>query len=130
MNLPKYILAVETLENYHFPKRLFLLLFACLNTCFTFDHQTFLQSVPGQTCHGCVNHDIVIGLCSKLLMWLSYHNLRFGKKLLAHIGIEPWSFRLRLSSLPLDQSSYYYLNYLQQNSLTKIFFGSVIWAFL
>ena len=29
----------------------------CLNACFTSNHQT-LQSIQGQTCHECINHDI------------------------------------------------------------------------
>ena len=56
-------------------------LFVCLNSCFTNDHQIFVQSIQCLTGHGCMNHDIVIGLCSELLMMLSYHiHLGFGKK--------------------------------------------------
>ena len=47
-------------------------------------------------CHGCINNATVVGLCSELLMRLSYYiHLRFGKKLSAHIGIEPRSVRSR-----------------------------------
>ena len=28
--------------------------FVCLNACFTSDHLIFLQSIQGQTCHGCI----------------------------------------------------------------------------
>ena len=31
------------------------------------------QFIQFQTCHGCINHDIVKGLCSKLLIRLSYY---------------------------------------------------------
>ena len=51
----------------------------CLNACFCSDHQT-LQSIQGQTSHGCLNHDTVVGLYSELLMRLSYYiYLGFGK---------------------------------------------------
>ena len=35
---------------------------------FTSDHYT-LQSIHGQTFHGCTNQDIVVGLCSQLLKY-------------------------------------------------------------
>ena len=44
----------------------------CLNACLMYDHQSFVQSIQGQECHGQVNHDIAVGRCSKLLMRLSY----------------------------------------------------------
>ena len=40
---------------------------------FTSDHQPFLQSIPDQTHHGCINHDIVVGLCYELLISLSHY---------------------------------------------------------
>ena len=43
-----------------------------LNACFTFNYMT-LKSIHGQACDGCINHDIVVGLCSKLLMRSSYY---------------------------------------------------------
>ena len=43
---------------------------------------------------GCINRDIVISLCSELLMMLSYYiHLRFGINLLSHRGIEHGSSR-------------------------------------
>ena len=45
-----------------------LILFSCL--FFTTDHYTF--AVYGQTCHDYINHVIVFGLCSELLMRLYY----------------------------------------------------------
>ena len=40
----------------------------------------------------CINHDIVAGLCSELLMRLSYQShLGFVKKLSSHVGIQPWT---------------------------------------
>ena len=32
-----------------------------------------LQPIQGQTCHGCINYDKVVGLCSELLIRLSYY---------------------------------------------------------
>ena len=43
----------------------------CLCSCFTSDHHTFVQSIQCQTCHKFINHDILVGLCSDLLMRLS-----------------------------------------------------------
>ena len=80
----------------------------CLHAYFTSDHLTFVQSIQGLTCHGCINHDIVVRLCSKLFLRFSYCiHLGFGKKLWAHMGIEPLSFQLWAvySTLPLDQSA-------------------------
>ena len=55
----------------------------------------FVQPIQGQTSHECINHNIVVGLCSELFMRLSYYiHLRFSGKLLAQMGIEPRSFRL------------------------------------
>ena len=51
-----------------------------LIVCFTSDHHAFVQSIQGQTFHGCINHDKVVGLCYELQMTLSYHShLGFGK---------------------------------------------------
>ena len=35
--------------------------------------QLSILSILGQICHGCINHDIVFGPCSELLMRLSYY---------------------------------------------------------
>ena len=44
---------------------------------------------------GCINNDTVVGLCSDLLMRLSYYIfLEYFKKLSSHMVIETWSFRL------------------------------------
>ena len=76
-----------------------------LNACFTSDHQTFVQSIKRQTCHGCINHDIVIGLCSELLMRLIYYiHLGFGKKAFCPTwGSNCSRFDCEPSTLPLDQ---------------------------
>ena len=51
---------------------------------------------------GCINHDIVVGLCSELLMRLSYYiNLGYGKKFISYVGIEPT--QREPSTLPIDQ---------------------------
>ena len=47
----------------------------------------FLQPIQRQTFHGCINHDLIVGLCSELLMSLSYYiHLGFGKTFLAQHG--------------------------------------------
>ena len=62
--------------------------FFCPKACFTSDHQT-LPSILGQTCHECINHDTVVGLCSELLMRLSYYIHRsYGKNASTLAGIE------------------------------------------
>ena len=50
-----------------------------------------LQSILRSTCHGCNNHDIVIGLCSKLLMRFSYyiHRIYVLEFFLTLVGFEP-----------------------------------------
>ena len=52
---------------------------------------------------GCINHAIVIDLCSKLLMSLSYYiHLGYGKNIfLSHMGIERGCSRP--ATTPLDQ---------------------------
>ena len=37
------------------------------------DHRTF-ESIQDLTCHGFINHDIVVGFCSEQLMRLAYYN--------------------------------------------------------
>ena len=55
--------------------------FVCLNACFKSDHQTCGHSIQGQTCQGCINHYIVVHLCFKLLIKLSYYiHLEFWLK--------------------------------------------------
>ena len=67
--------------------------FYCYNVCFTSDYQTFCSLF--KTCHGCLNHDIVVGLCYDLVMRLSYYiHLGFGKKLSCDVGIEPGHVRM------------------------------------
>ena len=41
----------------------FVCLIFCMNDCFTSDHQSLVQSIQGQKCHGCIKNDIVIDLC-------------------------------------------------------------------
>ena len=62
---------------------------------FTFDHQTFYSLFKvGSRVIGCKNHDIAVGLCSEILMRLSYYiNLGYVKKLPSHMGSKPRSFR-------------------------------------
>ena len=51
-----------------------------LNACFHVQPSDFMKSIQGQTCHGCINHDVVVGLCSELLMWLYFYiHLGFSK---------------------------------------------------
>ena len=53
-------------------------------------YQTFLQSLLRLLSHGCINHDIVVGLCSKLLMRLSYCIHRIYKlEFLTLAGFDP-----------------------------------------
>ena len=59
-----------TRYHYHF-------LFECL---FHVRPSDFMQSIQDQTCHRCINHDILVSLCSKMLMKLSYFiHLGFGE---------------------------------------------------
>ena len=59
--------------------------------CFTSDHQTCYSLFLGQTCHGCIKHDMVEGPCFKLLMWLSYYqsNIRIKFRLLQVLNPGP-----------------------------------------
>ena len=44
----------------------------------------------------CINHAIIVGLCSLLLVRLSYYiHLGYGKNISPHMGIEPRSYRLQ-----------------------------------
>ena len=92
----------------------------------------FVQSIQGQAFQRCVNHDMVVGHCSKLLMRLSNCiHLWIGKKLLAHMGIEPRSFQLwGVYFTPRHQSKKMYWNvwsgifssdYFSINPLTALF---------
>ena len=73
---------------------------------FTYDNHTFcsLFNVRRHAI-GCINHDIVIGLCFELFMRLSYYNRPgYCKKFFCHA----WGSNLdpperKLSSLPLHQ---------------------------
>ena len=38
---------------------------------------TLLQSIQGQTCNGCINHDIAIGLCSELPMSIYFMSITY-----------------------------------------------------
>ena len=71
-----------------------------------------LQSIQGQTCHGCINNDIVIGVGSELLMRLFYYiHLGFGAKFLTYLGIEPWPARIGVVySSPRSKLIYFTLN--------------------
>ena len=63
---------------------------------FMFDHHTFCSlSRVRRHIIGCINHDIVVCLCSELHIRLSYYiHLGYGKKFLSHRRIEPRSFQL------------------------------------
>ena len=78
-----------------------MFLFGCLFHVRPWD---FIKSVHGQTCHGCINHGTVIGLCSDLLTRLSFYIHRAGIiKFLTLAGIEPattWSCALSLTARP------------------------------
>ena len=45
----------------------------CSNVCFHGRPSDFLQSIQGQTNHGYINNDILVGLFSELLTRLSYY---------------------------------------------------------
>ena len=70
--------------------------FLFLLIVFKSDHQTFCSPIKiRRHVIGCKIPDIVVGLCSELFTRLTYCNhLVYGKKLSAHIGIEPQSIRL------------------------------------
>ena len=59
--------------------------------CFHVRQSDFLQSIQGQTWHGCINHDKVVGLCSKLLMKISIEHA--DKSFGLYLGIEPRTTR-------------------------------------
>ena len=74
---------------------------------FTSDHQTFCGLFESQTaCHQCINHDIVIGLCSELVMRLFYYiHPGYGKKIgltwvLLNVSrqLYPWTRALTLTA--------------------------------
>ena len=73
---------------------------------FTSDHQTFYSLFKvRQYAMGCINHDIVIGLCSELLMRLSYYNHPgYGKKIGLTWGSNRGPSDCEPSTIPLDQS--------------------------
>ena len=94
---------IQTTENNCKPKKLNLLLlftslrkhkslkvirekflFECL-----FLRQTFLQSIQCQSCHGCINHDPVRGLCSELFEVILLHQSSIHKTFSTLAGIEP-----------------------------------------
>ena len=65
--------------------------FRCYFSCPT---TKLLQSIQGEACHGCLNHDIVVGLYSKLLKRLSFYTYQaYGKKFLTLGGIKPGTSR-------------------------------------
>ena len=50
-----------------------------LNACFTSDHQTFAQSIQGQTCHGCIYQswiflDVHLSIVTLLQFGISCHD--------------------------------------------------------
>ena len=68
-----------------------------------------LHSIQGQTCHGCINYDILVGLLSELLMRLSYYiHWAYGKKFSTLASIELRTGLSIKSPLlqPLDQGSH------------------------
>ena len=76
---------IMRLSYYIFPSRIWQK--ACLNACLMSDRQTFVRSIQGRTCHGCISHYIVVGLCSEVLMILFYYiHLGFGKKFVSSHG--------------------------------------------
>ena len=63
---------------------------------FMSDHQTFcsLFNVRRHVI-GCINHEIVVHLCSAIFMRLSYYiHLGFGEKLSSYMEIKLWSIQL------------------------------------
>ena len=61
---------------------------------FTSDHHTFCSLFKVKRhAIACINNGIIVGLCSKLFMRLSYY-IHAGKKLSTHIGIESRPLRL------------------------------------
>ena len=69
---------ISKLQNYKLRLCNFILF-----DCFTSDHQPFWSLFKvKQHVIGCINHDLVVGLCSKLFMRLSHYiHLGYGKKL-------------------------------------------------
>ena len=63
---------------------------------FMSDHQTFCNLFKvRQHVIGCIKHDIIVGLGSKLLRRLSYYtHLGYGKHFSSHMGNKPRSFCL------------------------------------
>ena len=60
------------------------------NTYLFYVRPSFFQSIQGQIRYMCINHDIVVGLCYKLLMRLSYQiHHAYRKKIQTPAGIEP-----------------------------------------
>ena len=74
--------------------------FECL---FHVDHET-LQSTQGQTCHGSINHDIIVGPCSEFPMRLSYYIHRAHRKKFSTLANIELSIVSCLPK-PLDQGS-------------------------
>ena len=74
---------------------------------FTSDHKTFCSLFKvRQHIIGCINHDIVIGLCAELFMRLSHYiYLGYDKKLSSHMGSNRGLSDCEPSTLPLDQSA-------------------------
>ena len=74
---------------------------------FTSDHQTFCSHLFKVRRHviGCINHAIVVGLSSELLMKLSYYSrLDYSKKFSYHKWIKPDS-DFEPCILPIHQSA-------------------------
>ena len=79
----------------------------CFIACFTSYHQT-LQSIQGQACLRCINHDKVVGLCSEVLMRLSYFiHIGFDKSFRLTWESNPGPSNRGSSTLPLDQNPNY-----------------------
>ena len=84
-----------------------------------------LQTIQGQTCHGCINHDVVEDLSSDLFMKLSYYIHRaYGKKLYSY-GNQTRDFSimsrlLNRSTKALNVLFEYNVNYYCHKTLIKI----------
>ena len=71
----------------------------CSNVLFSRPPIRLLQSILGQTCQGCMNHDMLVDLCSELIMRLSYYIRRaYGKKFLTLEEIKPRTSRLPITA--------------------------------
>ena len=70
-----------------------------------------------------MNHDMVVGLCSKIFMRLFYYiHLGFGKSMRLTLGSNRGPSDYEPSSLPLDQKvNCYLLNFLESTQNVALF---------